>query len=205
MSNTTKYAFAAALKERLTRQRLDEITIQNLADDVKVSRKTFYYHFQDIYALLEWILLDEATRLLDDSRAAARWQQDVRNIFDYVQRNKNMILNLYRSLEEKEALLEIHISRLVRPMMERIFNAQPGQERVSQGDRQFILDLYSFGLVELFLRWIGNGMKPEGHILADQIERIVGGCMGGMIQRCNDTAGMSGTLNFTLDKYTKSY
>lgn len=188
MPNTTKRVLAAALKERLTRQRLDEITIQNLADDANVSRNTFYYHFQDIYALLEWILLDEGKRLLDDSYGSAGWQQGMRNMFDYIQRNKSMILNIYRSLEDKESLLELHISRLVRPMMERIFYAQPGQERVSPADRQFILDLYSFGLVELFLRWIGNGMKPDGPILMGQIERIVVGCMGGMIQRCIDTA-----------------
>ena len=187
MPSTTKRVLAAALKERLKRQRLDEITIQNLADDAEVSRKTFYYHFQDIYALLEWILLDEVKRLLADSSGTDDWQQGVQDLFDYFQRNKTIILNIYRPLEDKEPLLEAHISRLVRPMMERIFNGQPGHDQVSQSDRQFILDLYSFGLVELFLRWIGNGMKPDGHVLMNQIQRIVGGCMGGMIRRCIDS------------------
>lgn len=184
MSHTTKRVLAGALKERLKRQRLDEITVQSLVDDAEVSRKTFYYHFQDIYALLEWILLDEMKRLLDRGRDSGSWQEGVRDVFDYFQRNRAIILNVYRSLEEKEPLLEAHVSRLVRPMMERIFASQPGHERVSPSDRQFILDLYSFGLVELFLRWIGNGMKPDGSVLMDQIDRVVGGCMGDMIQRC---------------------
>lgn len=184
MANTTKRVLAGALKERLKRQRLDEITIQMLADDAEVSRKTFYYHFQDIYALLEWILLDEVKRFLDGSQGSDGWMQGVRDVFDYFQDNKAIILNVYRSLEDKEALLEAHISRMVRPLMERIFDGQPGHDRVGQPDRQFILDLYSFGLVELFLRWIGSGMKPDGSVLMDQVERIVGGCMGDMIQRC---------------------
>lgn len=184
MSSATKRVLAGALKERLKRQRLDEITVQSLADDAEVSRKTFYYHFQDIYALLEWILLDEVKRLLDRGRDAGGWMEGVRDVFDYFQSNRAIILNIYRSLEEKEPLLEVHVSRLVRPMMERIFDSQPGHELVSQSDRQFILDLYSFGLVELFLRWIGNGMKPDGSVLMDQIDRVVGGCMGDMIQRC---------------------
>jgi len=184
MSSITKRALAGALKERLKRQRLDEITIQSIVDDAEVSRKTFYYHFQDIYALLEWILLDEVKRLLDNSRNDGGWVQGVRDVFDYFQRNKDIILNIYRCVEDKEPLLEVHVSRLVRPMMERIFNAQPGHDQVSPEDRQFILDLYSLGLVELFVRWIGNGMKPDGQVLMDQIERIIGGCMGEMIQRC---------------------
>ena len=185
MSSTTKRVLAAALKERLTHQRLDEITIQSLVDDAEVSRNTFYYHFQDIYALLEWILLDEVKHILDREQGSG-WMEGVRDVFDYFQRNRAIILNVYRSLEEKEPLLKAHISRLVHPMMERIFGAQPGHDQVNQSDRQFILDLYSFGLVELFLRWIGNGMKPDGQVLMGQIERIVGGCMSGMIQRCMD-------------------
>jgi len=184
VSSTTKRVLAGALKERLKRQRLDEITIQSLVDDAGVSRKTFYYHFQDIYALLEWILLDEVKRLLDNSQTGGGWVQGVRDVFDYFQRNKSIILNIYRCVEDKEPLLEAHVSRLVRPMMERIFDAQPGHGQVSPEDRQFILDLYSLGLVELFVRWIGNGMKPDGQVLMDQIERIIGGCMGEMIQRC---------------------
>lgn len=186
MPSATKRVLAAALKERLKRQRLDEITVQSLADDAGVSRKTFYYHFQDIYALLEWILLDEVKRLLDRGQDAGGWMQGVRDVFDYFQSNRDIILNIYRSLADKEPLLEFHVSRLVRPMMERIFDDQPGHDRVSRSDRQFILDLYSFGLVELFLRWISGGMKPDGQVLMGQIERIVGGCMGGMIQRCID-------------------
>lgn len=187
MSSVTKRVLAAALKDQLSRQRLDEITIQGLADSAEVSRKTFYYHFQDIYDLLEWILLDDLKRLLAVDQSPDGWRQGVRDIFDYFQRNKAVILNVYRSLEEKEPLLEAHISRLVRPMMERIFDCQPRHEQINLSDRQFILDLYSFGLVELFLRWIGNGMKPDGHVLMGQIDRIVGGCMGDMIQRCIDT------------------
>ena len=52
MANTTKRALAAALKKRLTLTTLDKITIQQLVDDAEVSRKTFYYHFQDVYDLL---------------------------------------------------------------------------------------------------------------------------------------------------------
>ena len=55
MPSTTKRVLAAALKERLKHQRLDEITVQSLADDAGVGRKTFYYHFQDIYDVLGWI------------------------------------------------------------------------------------------------------------------------------------------------------
>lgn len=183
MSNATKRVLAMALKERLTRQRLDDITIQSLVDDAQVSRKTFYYHFQDVYALLEWIFVDEGRRILRDISDAEGWQQGLRNIFRYFEENRGMILNIYRPLKHEEDMLELHISRLVRPLLERIFDEQPDQEKVSQEDRKFILDLYAFGMIELFLRWVGNGMKPEGEKLMEQIDRIFSGSMSSLIQR----------------------
>ena len=54
MANTTKRMLSLSLKKLLEKNTLDNITIQDITDDAEVSRKTFYYHFQDIYALLEW-------------------------------------------------------------------------------------------------------------------------------------------------------
>ena len=184
LANATKRVLAAALKERLARQRLDEITIQSLVDDAQVSRKTFYYHFQDVYALLEWLFLEEGKRVLEGNVGASTWQIGMRRIFAYGQENKTVILNVYRCLEDREGLLELHISRLVRPRLERIVDEMPYSGQVDQEDRKLILDFYAFGLVELFLRWIGNGMKPDGGQLMDRLDRIFSGSMESLIQRC---------------------
>lgn len=184
MSNATKRLLAMALKERLARQRLDEITIQSLVDDAQVSRKTFYYHFQDVYALLEWIFVDEGRRILEGNEAVSTWQQAMQSIFDYMQANRALILNVYRCLEDKEALLELHISQLVRPLLERMFDRQPDSEQVRAEDRALILDFYSIGLVEFFLRWVGNGMRTDGGQLMAQLDRIFNGSMESLIRRC---------------------
>ena len=64
MSNTTKRVLAMSMKKLLGSRTLENITIQDLVDDAEVSRKTFYYHFRDVYDLLEWILVDEGRRLI---------------------------------------------------------------------------------------------------------------------------------------------
>ena len=94
MANATKRVLAAALKERLARQRLDEITIQSLVDDAQVSRKTFYYHFQDVYALLEWLFLEEGKRVQEGNVGATTRQIGMRRIFADGQENKTVIHNV---------------------------------------------------------------------------------------------------------------
>lgn len=54
MSNTTKRALEASLKKLLLQKPLDKITIQDLTTDCGISRMAFYYHFKDIYDLVEW-------------------------------------------------------------------------------------------------------------------------------------------------------
>ena len=65
MSDLTKKALAEALKNRLSKTTLKNITIKDLTDDCGLNRQTFYYHFSDIYELMEWIFVDEANRILN--------------------------------------------------------------------------------------------------------------------------------------------
>lgn len=56
MVNQTKQALEASLKHLLLQKPLDKITISDLTKDCGISRMAFYYHFKDIYDLVEWIL-----------------------------------------------------------------------------------------------------------------------------------------------------
>ena len=184
MSNVTKRVLAMSLKGLLVKRPLDAITIQDIVDDAEVSRKTFYYHFQDVYALLEWILVDEGKRILEGNITANTWQQGLRNVFAYFQNNRAMILNVHRSLQHNSDFFKVQVTELLQPLLERIFEEQPNQEQVSEEDKAFILRLYSFGLVTLFLRWIDDGMKPDAAYLMDQLQRIFSGSMDYVIRKC---------------------
>lgn len=182
MQNTTKRALAASLKRLLETTPLDKITIQNLVDDAEVSRKTFYYHFQDIYDLLEWGLEDESQRILEGPITEDTWQRGLEAIFANLENNRTLILNIHRS--KNRQMLDHHMARLARQMLEGIFDAQPGSERVDPEDRTLILELYSHGIVYFFLYWIGKGMKPEAREMEKRIHRLFQGSMEDMIQRC---------------------
>ena len=62
MSQTTKRALSASLKKLLAKKPLDKITVTDIAEDCEVGRQTFYYHFQDIYDLMEWTFTEETSR-----------------------------------------------------------------------------------------------------------------------------------------------
>lgn len=184
MSDLTKRALAASLRTLLTGTPLDKLTVRAIAEKAGVSRKTFYYHFKDIYDLLEWSLVDEGKRVLEGHTTAETWQQGLYSVFAYFQENRAAVLNLYRPLQKGDALLERHITQVLLPLLERIFNEQPGCHKVSTENRQWILDFYSVGLVRLFLRWIGDGMHPDAKKMAEKLGLLFSGSMESLIQRC---------------------
>ena len=84
MSQITKRALASALKELLEHKPLNKITIADITEQCGVNRQTFYYHFQDIYALLEWIYTTDAQRLLEGKRDGDTWQQGFLQVLEYI-------------------------------------------------------------------------------------------------------------------------
>ena len=62
MSSSTKEALGAALKKMMAIKPIDKITVKDLAEICNVNRQTFYYHFDDVYDLLEWVFEADAER-----------------------------------------------------------------------------------------------------------------------------------------------
>lgn len=61
MINQTKQILEESLKKIMLQKPLDKITIRDLTEDCGISRMAFYYHFKDIYDLVEWSCLEDAT------------------------------------------------------------------------------------------------------------------------------------------------
>ncbi len=76
MSQVTKRALEQSLKNLLLKKPLTKITINDIAEDCGINRMTFYYHFKDIYDLVEWSCLEDAKRALDEKKLMKRGSRD---------------------------------------------------------------------------------------------------------------------------------
>lgn len=64
MSQTTKRALAMSLKHIMAKKPLSKITIADITEDCGINRMTFYYHFQDIFDLIDWICQEEGAKAI---------------------------------------------------------------------------------------------------------------------------------------------
>ena len=84
----TQHALGLALKEMMARQPLDTISVLELAKKCGVSRKTFYYHYHDIYDLLTQVFLEEK---IPGANLATNFQELIQLVFDYYKANQAFI------------------------------------------------------------------------------------------------------------------
>ena len=159
MANTTKLALEAALKKELLTKSLDKITINELAEDCGISRMAFYYHFKDIYDLVEWVCVEDGTKALQGKKTYENWQEGFCQIFEAVQENKPFIMNVYRCVDRQK--IESYLNKLTYQLIADVVEEKCTGMQVAEEHKEFIAGFYKYGFVGVMLDWIKDGMQED--------------------------------------------
>lgn len=173
MSQTTKKALVSSLKKLLAKKPLDKITIIDITEDCEVNRQTFYYHFQDIYDLIEWMFLSESTKVLQGKNTYDTWQEGFLQIFQYVQTNKPIVTNIYHSVSRVH--LEKFLCTETYNLLIRVINEQAKGMTIRENDKNFIANFYKFAFVGLLLEWMDLGMKEDPTLIIERLNVLIHG------------------------------
>lgn len=98
VSEQTKLQLAAALKILMAQKSMDKITIAELTNLCNIRRQSFYYHFEDIYDLLRWMIENEAISLLKQQEGALLWKEGLLQLFRYLEENRTVCLCALKSV-----------------------------------------------------------------------------------------------------------
>ncbi len=91
----TKRKIADGLQEMLHVKPLRKITVQDIMDCKDMKRQSFYYHFQDIYGVIEWIFHEDFVKQVayDEDEAFEDW---IRKVVRIIKENRFF----YRKVQE---------------------------------------------------------------------------------------------------------
>lgn len=160
MSTMTKKAFAASLKKFMQNKPVTKITIKEIVNDCGVVRKTFYYHFQDIYELLGWIYITEAIEGLAECKTYESWQTGLRKIVDFVYDNKIFCKNAYYSIGRERAVNFLY--PVITSFLMDVLDNLSQNVSITPDDKAFIADFYAYAFIGLIIKWSLSDMKdPE--------------------------------------------
>lgn len=91
----TKKLLAGALKTCMETKPLSKVTVNELIGVCGLNRNTFYYHFNDIYALLEWMLRQETVEVLSHFELLTDYEEAILYVLDYIEKNKHILSCAY--------------------------------------------------------------------------------------------------------------
>ncbi|MFC7677353.1 TetR/AcrR family transcriptional regulator C-terminal domain-containing protein [Paenibacillus sp. GCM10028914] len=173
MNLYTKQALADALKDMLSTKTLDKITVKDLVEACNLNRQTFYYHFQDIYDLLGWIYKTEALGAIQNNKSYDTWHQGLLIILEYVESNKAICMNTCRSLGKEH--LERFLNQVLFELLSNVINEVSDSRTISEEDKTFIVQFYSYAFAGTLLDWIEDGMKTPCEEIVNRIVRLMDG------------------------------
>lgn len=181
MSQVTKRALEQSLKNLLLKKPLTKITVGDITDDCGINRMTFYYHFKDIYDLVEWSCLEDAKMALEEKKTYDTWQQGLLQIFKAVQENKPFILNVYRCVHREQ--VEKYLQPLVDQLLLNVINEEAAGITVRDEDKQFIAQVYAYILIGLMLDWIKDDMREDPQQIVEKLSKLIKGSVSVALSR----------------------
>lgn len=170
-SLTTKKMIAYEFKDLLKEKPFNKITINDIAKKCNINRQTFYYHFQDIQDLVEWICIEETNKILSNNCNCKTWQEKYLSIFNLIYEEKIFVTNIFHSVSLE--ILRKNLYNMVYPIMYEEIEKMLKYDKIAKEDIVFITNFYKYAFVAIVLNWIEEGMKEDPKTIVDKVSQIV--------------------------------
>ena len=171
--NKTKVKIAESFIEAVSQNANRLVSVQEIAEKAQLNRQTFYYHFQDIRDLIEWICIDEVDNILEKKDECEKWEDKFLLIFRIMEEEKIFVKNIYYSVSVE--VLRSNLYRLVYPIIYSEILEKSKGKNLREEDKKFITDFYKYSFVSIVLNWIDNGMHENPGLIVAKVSRLITG------------------------------
>lgn len=181
MTCFTKKEIIAAFFRLLEQKPLSKITVKSIVEECGINRNTFYYHYKDIYDLIDDIFNTETSKVISQNPVHGHWQEGCLQSMHYLQEHSMIIQNVFNSikLETIKAYLFRVAHALLITFAQRVADGRPANKE----EICFVADFYSHAFVGIFLDWIRGGMQQKPEDFIELMGRMLNGSIYDVLKR----------------------
>ena len=183
MSSFTKKAIVDSFMALASKKPLEKITVRDIVDHCGINRNTFYYHFQDIYAVLEEVCLS-GTNTIDATLPLPEMLEALfLRLTGYAARYPKAMSHIAASIGQSGA--ERYFAKGFDAPVFEILSRESG----GSAERDLLLTSTIFlrhAFVGLFVDYIGAGGKLDAALLADSIALLASGISDAVARKNSD-------------------
>lgn len=163
----TKRAIKESFVNLLNERPLNKISVRDITDKCGINRNSFYYHYQDIPALMEEILTEQIDDIIEKYSGTDSLDEFFDVSFGFVLENKRALYHMYCSSNREyfEQMLMKTCEYIVTNYMGRLFK----EAEMSEADRDINGKVHHSQLFWGFIGWMMDGMKDD---VMDDVHRI---------------------------------
>jgi len=170
ITEMTKKLLSKSLKKLLSKKPLNKITVKDIVNECKLTRQTFYYHFQDIYELLDWTYKNEIGHILNDSQNDS-WENVIKNTLIYIRDNKSMFNHTLQSIgrEHFEQAIYTDLYNFSKNKIKKLsIEMEIPEEKIN-----FLANLHSITLISVIIQWANNNMKENLDVIVKMLDTTI--------------------------------
>ena len=165
MPNFTRRAIKESFLKLLNQRPLNQITVKDIVEDCGINRNSFYYHFSDLPALVEEIMAERVSAMVENHPTVDSVQEGADAIVEFVMHNKRAIYHIYNSVSRD--VFERHLMEVCRYVVTTYLDGM--LEEVEEADRDAILRFHRCACFGNIIDWLNGGMKDD---VSDYFRRI---------------------------------
>lgn len=182
MSANTKQLILDTFIEELRSKPFDKITVSQLIKKANISRNTFYYHFEDIYALLIFLLEREKEKITNNILFLLSWDDVLKELIHYAQKNREIIYHIYQSMPKEK--LEQYFFATTENIIEKIVRLESKGLNVTDEDIFYIAEFYRYAIMGFLKRFLWNNMELDAEEHIDKMAEIFKNNIPELLRQC---------------------
>ena len=192
MAQFTKRAIVESFLKLLNQKPLDKITVKEIVDDCGINRNTFYYHFEDIRALLAFVVDAEVEQVITDNADVESLEEGFIEGAKFALTNRRAVYHIYNSVNSDE--LDRYLNGMAEEIMRRLVDKMDIDKSVSNTDKELIIHFYKYGMVGMMKAWVSEGMKADPEQLIRSIGDLLDGTVAATLNRSRERSKTGQTV-----------
>ncbi len=169
--NTAQDTIAEGYLSLLKRGSTDKINVSNIIKESNVSRQTFYYHFQDLDDLREYVIMRMIDQVIAEISVNVDLKTNMKALLDRINEDMPIIKSTYHGngKEVNQRLFLKGMKKVIRLYLE---NSQLYKHQLSVQDVEIAATVYGHGIVGLVEEAVEQDTLIDSEIIADFLERV---------------------------------
>lgn len=173
----TKMYIAQTLKKIMATTDLDKISIQDIANECGINRKTFYYHFKDKQDLICWIFDNEFAGISDTNNN----NTIIDELMDHFYSNKDFYVAALTS--DAQNNLREHIFKVIHNYIITKVLKVLKKHSIRKEDLDMIANFFSYAIIGCMTQWAKEGMKTSPNEYNVNLHLITRECLEFIIMK----------------------